>query len=374
MPLARYVKSARRLATRAAPYVTAAAATALRARIRARQASSRTTSADVSNTTSVRFRDMGDRGSVSTTKYKTRKRRKMSARKRKAIKTFKRRVRQVINAKQPMSCLQETWSPALSWRADTLDNWGQTLAGGFQSVIGNASTWGLNMGEAAASGGQESSYIQGEAKDYNLRENGADVVITAEESRENGGHFVKRRYSKLTVQNTSPSKDLIFDLYECVAAQDISDPNYANPVITWTFLTGINEDQSTGTWGIPVLKGSEPTDCPRFGKYWRVLKKHKCRIPWDAAPANAYQTFKMSSRPFYWDGNRFKDKWAVGGLTKYWMMIIDPEQGSTRYAGIDLVCSVYGHRNTHFRWDENNTLGGKPKAEWLRLVNTGPSQ
>jgi len=377
MPLAYYAKKARQVAARYMPYAKAGYNVARNVN-RARRAYNtvRALTGSSSNQTneagSVRFRDMGERGSVNTTKY-GRKRRKMSKRKRKAIKRFRKNVRKAVRAKVPISCLNETWG-AVGWDASDADLFGSTLQGGVQFVLGNASSWGLNLGEVAAAGGQESSYINSEMSDYRPRVNGVDITPLASESRWTNSHYVKKRYSKLTIQNLSGTKDLIFDLYECVAAQDIANDLYANPAITWRTLRNNWEEHVTGTAGEAYIKGVEPTDCPQFGHYWKILKKSKVRIPFAANAANAYQTFKMWGKPYNHKGTRFNGKWAVRGITKYWMIIIDPEQGSTRYAGVDVVMNAYCHRNTHYYPNNGEGLHAANLPQWIRLAITAPTQ
>lgn len=369
MPFNRHLKTKRYQPYR--PNVGSMVRTALRTAIAARQrfGSQTTNMNNTSQQTNVRFNNMGERGSVTTVKYKRRKRQRLSKRKRRYLRTFKRRVQRIVRQRVPISTLNE-WTTVFTIDASTQDMNTYVLNGGYQLTLGNASSWGLNLGQAAASGGQESSYINTEMNDIKYATGPTTALTGNAQGRQ---HYVGRRYSKLTIQNLSTSKDLIFDLYQCVAAQDIADSDYANPMIAWSTCRDNLINVTTGVMSFPEFKGVEPTDCPLFGKYWKVLKKQKVRIPLDPnTPANAYQTFKMSASPMFWDGTRTADKWAIKGKTKYWLMIIDPERGSTRYSGTESVAGIYIHRNTHYRPIMGPSTPSIPE-QWQRLQITAPN-
>lgn len=343
--------------------------TALRGAIAARRAYNTFNTATTKSDTNTRFNNMGERGSVTTVRYKRRKRKKLSRKKRRYLRTFKRRVQRIVRGRMPISTLNE-WTTVYTIDASTTATSAFALKDGYQLCLGNASSWGLNLGGAAATGGQESSFITTEMGDIKYA-TGATSVLTG--SRDYRKHFVNRRYSKLTIQNLSTSKDLIFDLYEIVARHDIADSSNANPMATWDTVESAASNLNTGTASFFNFKGVEPTDCPNFGKHWKILKKQKVRIPLDPnTPANAYQTFKMSAPPMTFDISKAEQKWAFAGKTKYWLMIIDPERGSTRYSTTEPVCAIYIHRNTHYRPLIGSGTPNIPE-QWQRLQITAPN-
>jgi len=325
-------------------------------------------------TDSVRFNDMGDRGGVSVVRAKRRMRKRIPYRKRIRQKRFKKAVRRVMRPKLPMNVLQEFWGEA-TWNASTPDTLSSTLAGNVQLILGNAATWGINLGELAAGGQTESSWINQELSDYRLRIKGVDLTPTDNTSRDHNAHWVSRRYLKLTIRNRSTDKDLSFNLYEMQAAMDISDANYANPVVTLAYLASLWAGVTTDLAGLIYAKGTEPTDVPTFGKYWKILKKYKVRIPFASNINNAIQTFKMHSKPHMHRGSRANEKYAIKGQTKYFMLIVEPEQGPAKYSGADTAIGVWGHRNTHyktFQWD-SQVHATNTAPNWMRSTLTTPT-
>lgn len=328
----------------------------------------------------TRFNDMGDRGGVVSKTYRKRKRgKRLSRRKRRKIKRFKRAVRKVFKTKQAISCLQEFWPTQFTISATTVDTFGSTMGGNVQCVFGNAAPWGINLGENCASGLTENQYIATEIGAYRARINSVDVVQFDNDMRDYTNYWVQRKYLKLTIRNTNTEKDLIFDLYECVAAQNIADQNYANPVVAWGTIQNVLQPLATDTAnpGEPFIKGTEPTDCPTFGRYWKIIKKEAVRIPAASNVVNPYQTFQMWSPKFFYRGAKFNNMWAVKGITKYYMIILDPEQSATasRYGGTDPVCAIIAHRNTHYKpvnaLNQLNAAINTPN--WIKLNLTTPS-
>jgi len=323
---------------------------------------------------SVRFNDMGERGNATSIKYKRRK--KLPYKKRRRMKRFKRKVMKVIKPRQAMNTIQGTWSSPSSWDAATLDFVGSSLTGGVQIVIGADWKWGINHGDATAAGGFVGvlGVTAQEMQKYQPRISGTDIAIDNNQARDNNVFYVQRGYAKLTIQNPNSAKDLIFDLYECVAATDISSDTFATPALAWSSMQETVDDYATGTQGEIWLKGTEPTDCPNFGKYWKILKKTVVRIPAASDPLNAYQTFKMYSPRFIYRGQRFNQKYAVKGITKYFMIIIDPEQGPNRYVAGNTVARIYKHVNYHYKplvgQGGLNNINAAPN--WIRTTVTGP--
>jgi len=298
----------------------------------------------------VRFNDMGERGNATAVRY--RRRRKLPYKKRRRLRRFRKKVLRAIKPKQAMNCFQYVWSAPSTWNADTDDFIGQELAAGNQIVLGAHPKWGINIGDATLTGFAYVSavgVIAQEMQKYQPRISGTDIAIDTNQARDNNVYYVQRAYAKLTIQNPNTAKDLIFDLYECVAAQDIAAESFATPALAWSSMQQTVDDYATGTKGEIFTKGTEPTDCPNFGKYWKILKKTKVRIPAASDPVNAYQTFKMYSPRFIYRGQRFNLKFAIKGITKYFMIIIDPEQGPTRYVVGNTVARIYKHTNYHYK-------------------------
>jgi len=334
------------------------------------------------NDQNVRFNDMGDRGGVTTSRYKRRRRNKrLPYKKRRKIRRFKRAVRKILRTHQAISTYQEFWTAQLTINANTPDSFTSTQAGNVQTIWGNASTWGINIGEAAASGSQENQYIATELGAYTPVINQVAAVVPVDnDMRDFTKFWIQRKYLKITVRNTSTDRDLIFDLYECVANKNIADAEMANPVAAWERCQDTVDryaTEPTAGRGRAFIKGTEPTDCPLFGRYWKIIQKQKVRIPPGGSVVNPYQTFKMHGPKMLWDGAKANNLWAIKGVTKYFMMIIDPEQSGTasRYGGTDPVCAVIAHRNTHYKPynKPGQLMAGVYTPNWIRANLTAPS-
>jgi len=330
-----------------------------------------------STDSAVRFVNMGERGNaISKTYGRGRRRRPRSLKLRRKVKRFRKSVLKVVRPKIPPSLLTETTSTPFSITGDT-QGVASTLAlkdSGVQIVLGNATMWGINLGDLFLGGGSESSYINTELGDYRPRINGVDIDVTGYKRMIANKHVVSRRYSKLSIRNDSDTMDLIFDLYECVAAQDISDLSFSTPARALMSCQQLYSQVSTGTQPVPQTKGLEPTDYANFGRFWKILKKHSVRIPAGGTEQNnnSYQTFKMHGKPHIYDGERSSIKYCIKGRTKFWMMIIDPEKMATRYQTLWKVASVYFHRNTH--WKPLMGSHANVYVNQLELINATPTQ
>lgn len=82
----------------------------------------------------VRFNDMGERGGVTTSRYKRKRRRRMPYKKRRRIRKFKKAVRKVFNSHNAISTLQEFWNGQMTINADRADTFGSTMAGNVQTI------------------------------------------------------------------------------------------------------------------------------------------------------------------------------------------------------------------------------------------------
>lgn len=294
------------------------------------------------------FFNIGERGTTNVS-YKKKRARKPTKRvkiMRKKKRAFKKKVKRVLAPRVPLWTHHEFNQSTGIFTGGTLGLftglYNATSSNWYQLVLGNASTWGVNCG-GLASTTQGLEKLHQEVLDYTVRINAADVSYAGADSRgEKSALWVKNSYLKLTLQNRNELKDLIFTLYECVAAQDISDPNYANPAFTWKYLYDNNASTGTDTiadWTAPFQKSVEPTEQPRFGRYWKIVKKTKCRIPYGIQDGVSfpYQTFKMYGNGKFMYKLKHQKLWAIKGKTKYFMMIIDPDRQAQRYTAAEQV-------------------------------------
>lgn len=299
----------------------------------------------------VRFINLGDRANATSKKYRRKK--KVPYRRRRRIRIFRKKIKRALAVKKPISFLTERTSSAMTITAATGGLAVAPLSAGNQLILGDDHWWGVNLGDAwysVTANVRESTYINRELFDYQVRVNGVDVSLTDVDRIEQGQHYVKRRYNKLSIHNTNPNgKDLIMDIYECTAARTISDPQYRSPWAAWRSLQFQYGSTTTGNAPVPQSKGLEPTDFADFGKYWHIDKKHSLRIPAGGTDSlNSYQTFKIHGKKYLHAGYKANTMFAMKGVTRMMMIVIDPERMATRYSGAEAVCDFYHHRNTHF--------------------------
>lgn len=339
-------------------------------------------SANEVNTTQTGFLNFGDRGTQNQTYSKRKKGRKTKKAKRRLKKkrTFARKVKRVIKKRQGLKVyLEKTVVPRQITSSTTGVGTGSLVVGN-QLVLGGLSGWMVNPGGAWGGTISTPLYLAGKCDDYNIVINGSIIAgPTAGETAERSSSFCRRTYCELTIGNTNdPSagaaRDLIFDLYECVAAANINDANYATPANTMYSCYTDVVPLTTGTAYSSATKGSEPWDYPRFGKFWTILKKQKVRIPYAEAVkglaiSQNYQTFRMYGPPLVYNAVKYNDTWAIKGKTKAFMMIIDTDVYRTRYVADEPVCEIFMHRKTRFQQLDNQLNPMAPSIASDNLYN-----
>lgn len=311
------------------------------------------------------FLNFGDRGTQNVVQ-RSRKRRRMTKpmkkRYRKA-RAFKTKVRKVMRQKQAISCLNEQWSGSFDVNSVTPGTFGTPLGNlnrFSQLIIGNNRSFGINVG-GRDNQESENNWIVREQADYLVTIQDTPGVINPKIARRQASSTFQISISAkkfvLTLENTNDVKDVIFNIYECVAAQDITDETLSTPVRTWQTLQLASEILSTDAQLRGTDKGDEPTDTALFGKYWKILKKTKVRLPPASAEQGSavvynYQTFAMYASKMIWR-SRYNELYAVKGKTKYFMIVFDPDLTPRRYNSTaepaEQVCRMQGFRSTHYR-------------------------
>lgn len=344
--------------------------------------------------TSTKFSSASNSRSSTKVSYKKRKRTKRARIAGKRNRKFSKKVQKALQGPMPMSVLIEQQGIASPLSINNKDdNHGDTasassLSDGFQLHCGFSHAWGVNTGPLFTDG------TAGTVENYEIAEQsarmgrtiiGSSNAATAIEydnlvpyndgTIHNEKFFIKQKILKMTVHNNSTptpagtaaadaivAKDLIFDLYEFVAAQDIKDVAFKTPANAWASYaaSGTQAMASSSVTGgttnlLDYYKGLTPLDFAGFGQWWKLLKKQRCIIPYNETEGtDPYQTFTLHGKRYVHDPDKWRNLYAKKGITKFWVMVISPDQTDNTYttptsgAASD-VCNLYFQRITHYK-------------------------
>lgn len=116
-------------------------------------------------------------------------------------------------------------------------------------------------------------------------------------------------------------------IYKCVAARDMSPTDgYSSPYTAWTQcitdLTAENVTAGFATMNVTNY-GVEPTDCPAFGKHWRVVQKSTIFMD-----ANTATTFKVTGPKGWFDMSKMNNLQAQKGKTVGFLFVMGGRIGN----------------------------------------------
>lgn len=252
--------------------------------------------------------------------YKKRRKRRVPKRKWRRLKRFRRRVIKIVGGKAPTNVYITRMTVAGSFGTTGTAGMDITWTPGNARWIGNSNQWGIWVPNGVAT--DDVGALEVFMNQYNtvygnaIRNFDADRAIYK-------GCMVTHAKNKLSISNYMDDKSLLFDLYTFVAAQDITDPNVGNPVAAMTYLWG-NHENNGGTSATMTMKGLTPFNCPKLGKFWKVLEVQRVLIPPAGLDlAQSTREFVMKGRRGWYSASRFASKQAVKGKTKYWAINMD---------------------------------------------------
>jgi len=346
------------------------------------------------NPVATKFDNGSNSRSSTKLAYRKKKRSRGSGLRYKRAKRFRKKVQKALSAPTPMSVLIEQQGIASPLEINNQDdNHGDTLAGsalsdGFQLHCGFSHSWGVNVGPEFQDG------TAGDVENYEIAVqsarmgrgviSGANTATTVELDNllpyndaavHHEKFYIKQKLLKMTVHNTrTPSlnnvdpdndivaNDLIFDLYEFVAAQDIKDVDFKTPCNAWAAYAsgGVQAMNSSSTTGagtnlLDYYKGLTPLDFAGVGKWWKMVKKERCIIPYNSTEGtDPYQVFQMHGKRYVHDPEKWRNLYAKKGITKFWVMVISPDQSDNTYTtptsgAASPVCNLYFQRITHYK-------------------------
>lgn len=160
---------------------------------------------------------------------------------------------------------------------------------------------------------------------------------------------------EIIVDTYTDANPMIIDVYQCVAARNITEASYAHPYTAWVTLCGlvVGEMQSITPVGMQQSslynKGAVPWQTAGWSKYWKVESVTRHRLTDQSSPV----TWSTYSKGWYskvkWDG-----KYAVKGITKACMVIVAPIEHVVDRLGLNMTMSS----DKHFQYKIPGNVGG----------------
>ena len=150
--------------------------------------------------------------------------------------------------------------------------------------------------------------------------------------------------------NSVGATPMLYDVYECVAAKDISDPLYGYPRAAWAYQLQINLNVASSGFVQPLTtyNGQTPYDCPGFGKYWKVVKK--TRVYLGPATTTELKVYSKIKRLRY---DKTSGLYAIKGRTRG--VIIVGGVGDNAGGTAGSACGRFTVQKTwHFRYTNGN--------------------
>jgi len=125
--------------------------------------------------------------------------------------------------------------------------------------------------------------------------------------------------SSMDVALTNPSTiALVYDVYWCVATMTQDKALYGLPQLAWKQL--LVENQTLTVSGaqktVQTDNGTTPNSAPGFGKYWKVLTKHRVYLQPGATSEFTFEGGAYMYRGGKWDGQQ-----NISGITKALMIV-----------------------------------------------------
>ena len=280
-----------------------------------------------------------------------RKKRKLSAavKKKKIVaRTFKKKVKKVLTKFVP-------------WSTYTFNgNTNYNITGTPNSSITQQDVWGagaLNSNILLAYGSItdgtliDVTHITGITESYGHVENNATNVPTPVNPFNSSMvkfYYRVRMEFDIYCQNVeiNDANPLYIDIYECVAARNITDVNYASPGQAWTQCHADNADKATfttDTVDYPNARGNTPAEAPGFSLWWKICQVTRIRIA-TSAPYH----YKMFTGGL-WDVRKNQGLYCVKGQTKGIILVGCPIQTLT----LPVTWNIHvGGTSKHFKFKE----------------------
>jgi len=322
------------------------------------------------NATTVRQTDSNNK---TVSMYKRKKKKKVSKRtkvKRKIKRRFTKKVKNVLTARSKWNYHTLNFTNDLVWTQALNDKFTT------QHVCLTNTSPGCILAKGAL------SYLGGTNNDLLVAISRAQLgteSIAGTEQNTLVGNF--RCYFKATLKNVLFSRGpgnpaapfwdetnpLIIDVYLCTAAKNITEELHATPYQSWNTLhIGSGADvhtitPSTMTGMLAAHKGNTPSMCAGFSKYWKIDQVTRHRLTDLSSGIN----FTCSTRGWY-DTKKWAGKYAIGGITKAYMVVVAPVQLDSHPTNINMAWGS----DKHFQYKVPGNIGGSDNMS-ISFTSTG---
>jgi len=283
------------------------------------------------------------------------KRRKSTKRLKFKKKTFATKVKKVIN-KQPQTSFwtishsnQLSIAPAASNSYQVQDLFGRVFSYGWQLASGQ-----LNDTAAVA---KDLTHIYIKLRNYGHIESSA-IVSDATRNVDVVKFWYAASYNfdiQCFNNEYTDTNPLYCDIYECLAASNISESDYATPADAWVNSLALQNAAFTGdTVSTALIKGATPKECALFKKYWSIVKVTRIRI---ASPAPFH--YDMHTKGIY-NSQTARDVYCIKGQTKGIMIVAAPIMTTTNPANYNFQLTAM---NKKFRYKCLPYAGHQPALD-----------
>lgn len=121
---------------------------------------------------------------------------------------------------------------------------------------------------------------------------------------------------------TKSTASMFVDIYECVAASDITNANYGTAQLAWdSCLDNNTELDQLGVRAslVYTFTGCTPYQAPGFNKWWKIIKKTRI-----ICPASSKTNYTYYTKAKYINNAKTIGQYATKGLTKDLIIVANP--------------------------------------------------
>lgn len=128
----------------------------------------------------------------------------------------------------------------------------------------------------------------------------------------------------------------LMDVYECVAADDISDTSYKSPYDAWNHIQTTGRAFQGETTTTVDRQTATPFESHSFGKYWKIIRTTRFQMQ-----PGAWTPYTYSTRGYY-NNQKVYNNYAIKGQTKALLFILNAATSGTNqlFVGGDLSFHV----------------------------------
>jgi len=176
---------------------------------------------------------------------------------------------------------------------------------------------------------------------------------------------IKFLNNNLNGGGTPQGETYLYDVYECVAARNmgVGDVAYNTPQKAWdTCLSecAVPTDGGATTANLSIYKGSRPSDCPQFSKYWKVEEITRIAV-------NTYgEAFQFTMKTSGKISHRVSSQnYCLKGITKVLFLVGNPVGSPTNPSTASI--NYQNEKTFKFKALNGNTGGpvnSVPRVQW----------